>query len=105
MAKSPPSAASNQSLGPARRPTISWVAAPAGTPNETGLGDSELAAHVHPALTTIRTEPAAWGRLTARTQIDLVHHGRRVATARIEPAERVGSSATTQAPRTPRESS
>lgn len=63
-----------------------------------GFDDSELAAYVHPALTTVRTEPVAWGRLTAHTLLDLVHHGRRVESARIEPAELVVRGSTTVAP-------
>ena len=63
-----------------------------------GFDDSELAAYVHPALTTIRTDPVAWGRLTARTLLDLVHDGRRVQTATVGPAELVVRGSTTVAP-------
>ena len=63
-----------------------------------GFDDAELAAYMHPALTTVRTDPLAWGRLTARTLLDLVHHGRRVESASVGPAELVVRGSTTVAP-------
>ncbi|WP_433183060.1 LacI family DNA-binding transcriptional regulator [Actinoallomurus sp. CA-150999] len=38
----------------------------------TGFDDMELSAHVHPALTTVRTDPFGWGRAAARVLLDLV---------------------------------
>jgi DNA-binding LacI/PurR family transcriptional regulator len=37
-----------------------------------GFDDAELAAHVSPALTTIRTDPFAWGESAARALLDVV---------------------------------
>jgi DNA-binding LacI/PurR family transcriptional regulator len=63
-----------------------------------GFDDAELAAYMHPALTTVRTDPLAWGQLTARTLLDLVHHGRRVQSACVGPAELIVRGSTTVAP-------
>ena len=41
----------------------------------TGFDDTELAAHVHPALTTVRTSPFAWGQAAARALLQLVDTG------------------------------
>lgn len=41
-----------------------------------GFDDGELSAYVRPALTTVRTDPFAWGERAARTLVDLVHAGR-----------------------------
>jgi DNA-binding LacI/PurR family transcriptional regulator len=38
----------------------------------TGFDDTELAAHVSPALTSVRSDPFGWGRAAARTLLDLV---------------------------------
>ncbi len=38
----------------------------------TGYDDTELAAFVHPALTTVRTDPFGWGQSAARTLLQLV---------------------------------
>lgn len=60
-----------------------------------GFDDSELAAHLNPPLTTVRTDPFAWGRLTARTLIDLVQHDSRPDEVRVGPAELVVRGSTT----------
>lgn len=52
-----------------------------------GFDDTELAAYVAPALTTVRTGPFEWGRLTAQTLLDLVHQRRRPDNVRVGPAE------------------
>ncbi|WP_107498712.1 LacI family DNA-binding transcriptional regulator [Actinacidiphila yeochonensis] len=41
----------------------------------TGFDDTELAAYVHPTLTTVRTSPFAWGQEAARTLLRLVDSG------------------------------
>ncbi len=38
----------------------------------TGFDDTELAAHVRPPLTSVRTDPFDWGRAAARTLLDLI---------------------------------
>jgi DNA-binding LacI/PurR family transcriptional regulator len=38
----------------------------------TGFDDTELSAYVHPALTTVRTDPFGWGQVAARVLLDLV---------------------------------
>lgn len=38
----------------------------------TGFDDSLLAAHVHPALTTVRTDTFRWGQQAARTLLELI---------------------------------
>jgi DNA-binding LacI/PurR family transcriptional regulator len=38
----------------------------------TGYDDTELSAHLHPALTTVRTDPYGWGQVAARTLLALV---------------------------------
>ncbi|RMI03745.1 LacI family DNA-binding transcriptional regulator [Cellulomonas triticagri] len=40
-----------------------------------GFDDGELSAYVRPSLTTVRTDPFAWGEQAARTLVDLVHLG------------------------------
>ncbi len=37
-----------------------------------GFDDAELSAYVQPTLTTVRTDPFAWGSLAARTLLDVV---------------------------------
>lgn len=41
----------------------------------TGFDNIELAAHVHPALTTVRTDPFRWGQEAARTLLKLIDTG------------------------------
>jgi DNA-binding LacI/PurR family transcriptional regulator len=41
----------------------------------TGFDDAELAAHVRPALTTVRTSPFEWGQAAARTLLQLIGTG------------------------------
>jgi DNA-binding LacI/PurR family transcriptional regulator len=38
----------------------------------TGFDDTELAAHTHPALTTVRTNVFGWGQAAAGLLLDLV---------------------------------
>lgn len=40
-----------------------------------GYDDVDLAAHVHPALTTVRSDVAAWGAAAATALLALVEHG------------------------------
>lgn len=42
----------------------------------TGYDDTELAAHVRPALTTVRANPFAWGQTAANTLLALIEDGR-----------------------------
>jgi len=53
-----------------------------------GFDDTELAAHVHPGLTTVHTETFAWGQVAARTLLALIdgHHDSDV---ELPPAELV----------------
>lgn len=37
-----------------------------------GFDDAELSAYVRPALTTVRTDPYAWGSVAARTLLDVI---------------------------------
>lgn len=49
-----------------------------GTPDRlsvTGFDNIELAAHVHPSLTTVRTDPFRWGQEAARTLLNLIDTG------------------------------
>ncbi len=54
-----------------------------------GFDDSVVSAYVQPALTTVRTDAYAWGQLTARTLVDLVHHDRRSGHLSTGPSELV----------------
>ena len=69
---------------------------------ESGLGirfdDMELAAHVHPPLTTVRTDPFGWGRACARVLLDLIE-GADVGDEEFTPAELVIRDSTGPAPR------
>lgn len=41
----------------------------------TGFDDTELAGYVHPALTTVRTDPFGWGQAAARALLRLIDTG------------------------------
>lgn len=51
----------------------------------TGFDDTELAAHVSPALTSVRSDPFGWGRAAARTLLDLID-GNHAADVQMPPA-------------------
>ncbi|MBM7788725.1 LacI family DNA-binding transcriptional regulator [Tenggerimyces flavus] len=61
----------------------------------TGYDDTELAAHIHPGLTTVRTNVFAWGQVAAHMLVSLVE-GNVVADVELEPPELVvrGSTST-----------
>lgn len=63
----------------------------------TGYDDTELAAHVVPSLTSVRGDPAAWGRAATRTLLDLVEHGS-AQDAVLPPARLVTRASTGPAP-------
>ncbi len=54
----------------------------------TGFDDTEIAAHLHPALTTVRTDVFGWGRAAARSLLALVA-GSTVEDVVLPPAELV----------------
>ncbi len=52
----------------------------------TGYDDTELSAHVHPTLTTVRTDVFGWGQVAARTLLALLERrGRRRRRPRTRP--------------------
>ncbi len=53
-----------------------------------GFDDTELAAHVSPALTSVRSDPFGWGGAAARTLLDLID-GKRAADVEMPPARLV----------------
>lgn len=59
----------------------------------TGFDDTELSAHVHPPLTTVRTNAFGWGQACARALLDLVD-GKDVPDQQLEPASLVIRSST-----------
>jgi DNA-binding LacI/PurR family transcriptional regulator len=63
----------------------------------TGFDDTELAAHVSPALTSVRSDPFGWGRAAAATLLDLID-GKTGADVEMPPAWPV-IRASTAAPR------
>jgi DNA-binding LacI/PurR family transcriptional regulator len=63
----------------------------------TGFDDTELAAHVHPALTTVRTNAFAWGQAAARAVLDLID-GTDVPDEELAPGELVIRGSTGPAP-------
>lgn len=63
----------------------------------TGFDDSSLAAHVHPALTTVSTNAFDWGQQAACTLLDLVEGGP-VADVELPQAELVVRDSTATAP-------
>jgi LacI family repressor for deo operon, udp, cdd, tsx, nupC, and nupG len=58
-----------------------------------GFDDTELAAHVQPALTSVRSDAAGWGRAAARALLD--HIDGRAADVDLPPARLVVRSSTT----------
>lgn len=62
-----------------------------------GFDDAELSAHVRPALTTVRTDPYAWGAVAARTLLDVVH-GRSAGDVDLDPPRLVVRDSTAPAP-------
>ena len=52
-----------------------------------GYEDSELAAHVYPSLTSVRSDPVAWGRTATRVLLDAIEG--RPADVELEPARLV----------------
>jgi DNA-binding LacI/PurR family transcriptional regulator len=67
----------------------------------TGFDDTELAAHVHPPLTTVRQDPISWGRAAARALLDLVE-GREAGDLELPPARLVVRESTASPPATRR---
>jgi DNA-binding LacI/PurR family transcriptional regulator len=63
----------------------------------TGFDDTELAAYVHPALTTVRTNAFGWGQAAARALLDLVG-GTEVGDEELAPGELVIRDSTGPAP-------
>lgn len=63
----------------------------------TGFDDSVLAQHVHPPLTTVRTDTFSWGRQTASTLLDLIE-GDRPEDVQLPAAELVLRETTASAP-------
>jgi DNA-binding LacI/PurR family transcriptional regulator len=64
----------------------------------TGFDDTELAAHVSPGLTSVRSDPFGWGRAAARTLLDLID-GKRAADVEMPPARLVIRASTAPAHR------
>ena len=63
----------------------------------TGFDGTEMARHVFPALTTVSSDPVAWGQAAATTLLTLIAEGRRV---NVElPAAELIASASTGPPR------
>jgi DNA-binding LacI/PurR family transcriptional regulator len=52
-----------------------------------GYEDSELAAHVYPSLTSVRSDPLTWGRTATRVLLDAIDG--RTADVELEPARLV----------------
>jgi len=63
----------------------------------TGYEDTELAAHVQPPLTTVRSDVIGWGRAAARRLLDLVDH-REATDLPLEPPRLVVRGSTGPAP-------
>jgi DNA-binding LacI/PurR family transcriptional regulator len=62
----------------------------------TGYDDTELAAHIHPALTTVRTDVFGWGQVAARTLLALIE-GETADDVELDPAQLVVRSSTAPA--------
>jgi DNA-binding LacI/PurR family transcriptional regulator len=58
-----------------------------------GFDDTELAAHLHPALTSVRSDAAGWGRAAARVLLE--HIEGRGADVELPPARLVVRASTT----------
>ncbi|MER6593186.1 LacI family DNA-binding transcriptional regulator [Micromonospora purpureochromogenes] len=69
----------------------------------TGFDDTELAAHISPALTSVRTDPSGWGTVAARTLLDLVD-GNGGPDVEMPPAQLVVRASTAPPPPTPHQS-
>ncbi|MFU8876314.1 LacI family DNA-binding transcriptional regulator [Micromonospora sp. SL4-19] len=69
----------------------------------TGFDDTELAAHISPALTSVRTDPSGWGRVAARTLLDLID-GDGATDVEMPPAQLVVRASTAAPPPTPHQS-
>jgi len=67
----------------------------------TGFDDTELSAHTHPPLTTVRTDVFGWGQVAARTLLALID-GERTDDVELEPARLVVRESTAP-PRQPSE--
>jgi DNA-binding LacI/PurR family transcriptional regulator len=61
----------------------------------TGYDDTELSAHIHPSLTTVRTDVFGWGQFAARTLLSLVD-GQPAGDVELEPAHLVVRGSTAQ---------
>ncbi|MEQ4206156.1 LacI family DNA-binding transcriptional regulator [Actinopolymorpha sp. B9G3] len=61
----------------------------------TGYDDTELSAHIHPSLTTVRTDVFGWGQVAARTLLALVD-GEPASDVALDPAELVVRNSTAQ---------
>ncbi|HEY8458043.1 MAG TPA: LacI family DNA-binding transcriptional regulator [Actinopolymorphaceae bacterium] len=61
----------------------------------TGYDDTELAAHIHPPLTTVRQDVFSWGQVAARTLLALIE-GETTADVHLEPAQLVVRQSTAQ---------
>ena len=63
-----------------------------------GYEDSELAAHVYPSLTSVRSDPVTWGRTATRVLLDAIDG--RAADVELEPARLVVRASTERRPST-----
>ena len=61
-----------------------------------GYEDSELAAHVYPSLTSVRSDPVTWGRTATRVLLDAIDG--RAADVELEPARLVVRASTERRP-------
>jgi LacI family repressor for deo operon, udp, cdd, tsx, nupC, and nupG len=63
-----------------------------------GYEDSELAAHVYPPLTSVRSDPVTWGRTATRVLLDAIDG--RATDVGLEPARLVVRASTERSPST-----
>jgi DNA-binding LacI/PurR family transcriptional regulator len=61
-----------------------------------GYEDSELAAHVYPSLTSVRSDPVEWGRTATRVLLDAIDG--RPSDVELEPARLVVRASTERRP-------